>query len=446
MDFITTENLYKIFLQHPQISTDTRTIFPGSIFFALKGENFNGNLFAKDALSKGAAFAVVDEKEFADGEKIFLVENVLVALQDLSRYHRQQLRNGKLNVFALTGSNGKTTTKELLARVLAKKFNTLFTKGNLNNHIGVPLTLLQLTKEHEMAVIEMGANHQKEIELLCTIAEPDYGLITNVGLAHLEGFGGPEGVLKGKTELFDDLKKRNGIAFVLTDDSRIVERAAGLKQTTYGTNGKGEVNGKLIAADPFVRFEWEAAIPGDSSWSIEMHEVKTQMAGAYNLPNLIAACAAGFHFGIDAKEIDDAIASYVPENNRSQFVKCGTNTLLLDAYNANPSSMAAAIENISKMPEKKKIIVLGDMFELGEASAQEHQKIVNLVGEKIPDATLVLVGKLFSATKYKYGSIKFQDSVAAAGWMKNNLPKNCLILIKGSRGMKMERCAGVLVC
>ena len=439
MNFITTENLYEIFLRHPQISTDTRTIFQGSIFFALKGENFNGNLFATEALLKGAAFSVVDEKEFADNERIFLVENVLVALQNLARYHRQKLREGKLSVFALTGSNGKTTTKELLARVLSKKFKTLFTKGNLNNHIGVPLTLLQLTKEHEMAVIEMGANHQKEIELLCTIAEPDYGLITNVGLAHLEGFGGADGVLKGKTELFLDLKNRNGTAFVFADDLRIVERASSLKQITYGTKENADVRGKIIAAGPFLKFEWSAE-------NISRHEVQTQMPGGYNLPNLIAACAAGFYFGIDAKEIDEAIASYVPENNRSQFVKCGTNTLLLDAYNANPSSMAAAIENISKMPATKKIIVFGDMFELGETSAQEHQKIVNLVGEKIPNATLVLVGKLFSATKYKYGSIKFEDSISAAEWMKNNLPENCLILIKGSRGMKMEKCADVLVC
>jgi len=445
MEFATTEKLYALFLSHPHISTDTRTIVPDSIFFALKGGNFNGNLFAKDALAKGAAFAVVDEKEFADNEKCFLVEDALTALQNLARHHRQTLGKKGLRVFGLTGSNGKTTTKELLARVLSKKFRTLFTKGNLNNHIGVPLTLLQLTEAHEMAVIEMGANHQGEIALLSSIAEPDFGLITNVGLAHLEGFGGAEGVLKGKTELFRDLEKRNGIAFVLADDKRIVEAAAKLKSTTYGTVENAEVKGKLIAADPFVRFAWEASVPDDSSWRVELHEVKTQMVGAYNLPNLIAACAAGFFFGIDPDEIDEAIYSYAPENKRSQLEKHGSNSLILDFYNANPSSMAAAIENMAKMPAEKKMLVLGDMFELGETSAAEHQKIVNLIGEKIPNSTVVLVGKLFSETKYKYGSKKFPDSIAAAEWLKNNLPENSLILIKGSRGMKMEQCADLLM-
>jgi UDP-N-acetylmuramoyl-tripeptide--D-alanyl-D-alanine ligase len=341
------------------------------------------------------------------------------------------LRRDKLRVFALTGSNGKTTTKELIARVLSKKFKVLFTKGNLNNHIGVPLTLLQLTEEHEMAVIEMGANHQKEIELLCSIAEPDYGLITNVGLAHLEGFGGAEGVLIGKTELFTDLATHGGTAFVLADDQRLFERAASQKNISYGTTENAKIKGKLIAADPFVKFEWEAT-------KIPNHEVQTQMAGAYNLTNLIAACAVGFWFKIDVEKIDEAIASYAPDNNRSQVVTCGTNTLLLDAYNANPSSMSAAIENFSKMKGEKKMIVLGDMFELGEESAKEHQNIVNLIGEKIPSSTVLLVGEMFSKTKYRYNSIKFPDSKSAGEWMKNNLPENSLILIKGSRGMKME--------
>jgi UDP-N-acetylmuramoyl-tripeptide--D-alanyl-D-alanine ligase len=438
MEFTTTEKLYNLFLRHPHISTDTRTIIPESIFFALKGGNFNGNLFAKDALLKGAALAVVDEKEFADNEKSFLVENVLTALQNLARYHRQVLGRKKLRVFALTGSNGKTTTKELLARVLAKKFNTLFTQGNLNNHIGVPLTLLRLTEEHEMAVIEMGANHQGEIALLSSIAEPDFGLITNVGLAHLEGFGGAEGVLKGKTELFRDLEKRNGRVFVFADDERILNSISSLKGTLYGTESFADVSGKLIAADPFVRFEW-------SSYNVPKHEVQTQMVGAYNVPNLIAACAVGNAFGIDKKEIDEAISSYAPENKRSQLEKHGSNSLILDFYNANPSSMAVAIENISKMPAEKKMVMLGDMFELGETSAAEHQKIINLIGEKIPAAMVVLVGKLFSETKYKYGAKKFPDSITAAEWLKNNLPENSLILIKGSRGMKMEQCADVLM-
>jgi UDP-N-acetylmuramoyl-tripeptide--D-alanyl-D-alanine ligase len=434
-----TEQLYSIFLQHPQVSTDTRNIIPGSIFFALKGGNFNGNSFAKEALAKGAAYAVIDEKEFA-GEKCLLVEDVLTALQNLAKEHRRQMRPaaGNLRVFALTGSNGKTTTKELLARVISKKFKTLFTKGNLNNHIGVPLTLLQLTQEHQIAIIEMGANHQKEIEALCAIAEPDLGLITNVGLAHLEGFGGPEGVLAGKTELFADIAKSGGVVFVLADDKRLVEKAAAQKSVLYGTVDEAQVKGKLIAADPFVRFEWEA--PG-----IPAHEVQTQMVGAYNLPNLIAACAAGFYFKIDTKEIDDAIASYAPDNNRSQLEKRGNNSLILDCYNANPSSMAAAIDNLAKMPAKKKILVLGDMFELGASAQAEHQKVVNLIGEMIPDSTVLLVGELFSKTKYRYNSIKFTDANAAAEWMKKNQPENSLILVKGSRGMKMEVVGDVLM-
>lgn len=429
----TTKQLYSIFLQHPQVCTDTRNIVPGSIFFALKGGNFNGNSFAKEALAKGAVYAVIDEKEFADDARCLLVEDVLTALQQLAKEHRQQMRpaSGNLRVFALTGSNGKTTTKELLARVIAKKFKTLFTKGNLNNHIGVPLTLLQLTQEHQVAIIEMGANHQKEIEALCTIAEPDLGLITNVGLAHLEGFGGPEGVLAGKTELFTDIAKSGGVVFVLADDKRLVEKAGAQKSVLYGTVDDAQVKGKLIAADPFVRFEWQA--PG-----IPAHEVQTQMVGAYNLPNLIAACAAGFYFKIDVKEIDDAIASYAPDNNRSQLEKRGSNSLILDCYNANPSSMAAAIDNMAKMPAKKKILVLGDMFELGESAQAEHQKVVNLIGEMIPDSTVALVGELFSKTKYRYNSIKFENAMAAAEWMKKNQPENSLILVKGSRGMKME--------
>ncbi len=442
---ISTEILYSIFLKHPAISTDTRNIIPGSIFFALKGGNFDGNLFAAEALSKGAAYSVLDEKNLADGEAFLYVEDALTALQNLARYHRQQLGKKGLRVFGLTGSNGKTTTKELLARVLSKKYKTHFTEGNLNNHIGVPLTLLQLTGEHEIAVIEMGANHQKEIELLSSIAEPDFGLITNVGLAHLEGFGGPEGVLIGKTELFIDLSKRDGFAFVLKDDERIVERAAALKQLSYGTKvredslgGNAEVNGKLIAADPFVKFEWSSA-------NVAAHEVQTQMVGAYNLPNLIAACAAGAHFGIDAKDIDDAIVSYAPSNARSQLEKRGSNSVILDCYNANPSSMAVAIDNMAKMPAKKKILVLGDMFELGDAAAKEHQNVVNLIGEKVPDSTVVLVGKLFANTKYRYNAVKFDDATAAAEWMKKNAPENSLILIKGSRGMKMEVIGNVLM-
>ena len=438
MEFTNTEKLYEIFLLHPQVCTDTRNVQKGSIFFALKGANFNGNVFAKEAMLKGAAYVVVDEIQETKSEKFIFVEDALTALQNLAQYHRKKLGQKKLKVLALTGSNGKTTTKELIARVLSKKFKTHFTSGNLNNHIGVPLTLLQLNESHEIAVIEMGANHQKEIEFLCAITEPDFGLITNVGMAHLEGFGGPQGVLLGKTELFSNLSKNGGFAFVMSDDPRLLERAGTLAKQTYGTNNDATIKGNLIEANPFVVFEWQGN-------GISKHSVRTQMIGDYNFMNLIAACTVGNYFEIDEKEIDDAIASYFPDNNRSQLIKCGTNTLVLDAYNANPSSMIAAIDNLARMKNEKKIIILGDMFELGEESTYQHQQIVNLIAEKIPAATLLLVGELFSKTKYKYNSIKFSDSKSAASWIGINFPSNSLILIKGSRGMKMERCADVLM-
>ncbi|HEU4716460.1 MAG TPA: UDP-N-acetylmuramoyl-tripeptide--D-alanyl-D-alanine ligase [Bacteroidia bacterium] len=431
MTFTDIPTLYGHYLRHPLVSTDTRTIPQGSLFFALKGGNFNGNKFAAQALEKGAAFAIVDEAECVSGDRFLLVPDVLQALQELARFHRDSLGKKGLNVFALTGSNGKTTTKELLARVLSVKYRTLFTQGNLNNHIGVPLTLLQLNETHEMAVVEMGANHQGEIRRLCGIADPDFGLITNIGLAHLEGFGGPEGVLKGKTELFEHLRKKNGTAFVLADDGRVMKIAEGMKTITYGTNQHAGVRGNFISADPFVRFSWETD-------SVTAHEVESRMVGAYNLTNLLAACAAGFYFGVPATEIDEAIASYIPSNARSQMEKRGSNTLILDCYNANPSSMEAAIENISKMPAERKILVLGDMFELGEESAKEHQRIVNFIGEKTKSATVLLIGKLFGATKDDFGGIRLADTAEAAQWMKKNQPENSLILIKGSRGMKME--------
>ncbi len=431
MTFTTTARLYEIFLAHPKISTDTRNIAPGSIFFALKGGNFNGNAFAKEALVKGAAYAVIDEQEFS-GERCLPVEDVLAALQQLAHHHRVELgKKTGLRVIGLTGSNGKTTTKELLARVLSKKFKTLYTEGNLNNHIGVPLTLLRLDETHEAAVIEMGANHQGEIAQLCGITEPDYGLITNVGLAHLEGFGGPEGVLKGKTELFDALERRDGTAFVLADDPRILSRATRLRYFTYGTAESAEVKGRFISAEPLVRFAWQAP-------RIEAHEVQSQMIGAYNLPNMIAACAVGVHFGIGAKEIDDAIASYAPANKRSQVEKRGTNTLILDCYNANPSSMAAAIDNLAKMPAEKKIAVLGDMFELGEAAAEEHQRVADLAAEKLPGAKILLVGKLFAATQGHEEMERLADAEVVTEWMKAHKPEHALVLIKGSRGMKLE--------
>ncbi|HLG03173.1 MAG TPA: UDP-N-acetylmuramoyl-tripeptide--D-alanyl-D-alanine ligase [Bacteroidia bacterium] len=436
MAFVSTEELYTIFLRYPKISTDTRAIQPGSIFFALRGANFNGNLFVKEALEKGAAYAVADEIRGKD-DRVLPVPDVLFALQELGRHHREQLGKKGLKVLALTGSNGKTTTKELLARVLSRKFRTLFTEGNLNNQIGVPLTLLRLTTMHEMAVIEMGANHRGEIAMLCTILFPDYGLITNIGLAHLEGFGGPEGVLKGKTELFRFLEKRDGTAFVFADDPNLVDAAQKLNTLTYGTGEDAAISGKLLSTDPFVKFEWKKYG--------ERYTVQTQLLGGYNLPNLLAACAVGSYFAIPPEQINEAIAAYIPSNTRSQLEEAGTNTLILDYYNANPSSMEAAIENFAKIPAEKKLLILGDMFELGEVAAAEHQRIVDLAGEKVPGAMMLLIGKLFAATEDDFNTVRLPDAVTAAEWLQTNMPENTLILIKGSRGMKLEQCADVLM-
>jgi UDP-N-acetylmuramoyl-tripeptide--D-alanyl-D-alanine ligase len=425
--------LYQHFLSARHISTDTRTIVPGSIFFALKGTNFNGNRFALQALQQGAAFAVVDEDIDGTDARVLRVADVLTTLQALARHHRQQLGLKGLRVLALTGSNGKTTTKELMARVLAQKFRTHYTRGNLNNHIGVPLTLLQLTDVHEFAVIEMGANHQGEIKQLCEIAEPDFGLITNIGLAHLEGFGGPEGVLKGKTEMFRYIESKQGKIFLLADEPRLSEYGQRMPSVTYGTTAHADVWGKLLAADPTLTFVWKAKQHNQT------HEVHTQLAGAYNLPNLLAAVAVGLTFGISETGICNALAGYQPDNNRSQWVKCGNVQLLLDAYNANPSSMTAAVENFALLQASAKTIVIGDMFELGDSSAEEHQRIVDLLAQLLPNTTVLLVGEHFSHTTDSCGFHRMPHSVEAATWMSAHMPQQGMILIKGSRGMKMER-------
>lgn len=435
--YTTTQTLYGHFLAHPQVSTDTRNIVPDCLFFALKGANFNGNRFAAAALEQGAAFAVVDEPEAVTDARCLLVADVLASLQDLARHHRSALGANGLRVIGLTGSNGKTTTKELVARVLSQQFRTHFTLGNLNNHIGVPLTLLQLTSAHEVAVIEMGANHQREIDALSRIAVPDFGLITNIGLAHLEGFGGPEGVLKGKTELFQFLAETGGTAFLLADEARLSGWRDRLPVHTYGSTPDAEVHGELLAADPFVRFRWQA---GGGAW----HEVQTQLAGAYNVPNLLAAACIGGAFGISAAAINVALESYVPDNNRSQLVQRGNLRLLLDAYNANPSSMEAAVINAAGLAAAEKLLVLGDMFELGDVAAVEHQRITDLLAKLLPTARVLLVGAHFAATQDACGFVRLPDSAAAAAWVAANRPQQGLVLIKGSRGMKMERVSDVL--
>jgi len=433
---MTTKDIYQIFLQHPVISTDTRKIAAGSLFFALKGDNFDANNFAVQAIAVGAAYAIIDNPSYHLDEKYILVDNVLATLQDLARYHRKQLT---IPVIGLTGTNGKTTTKELINAVLAQKFKTLATQGNLNNHIGVPLTILSITAEHEIAVIEMGANHQKEIALLSSISQPSHGLITNIGKAHLEGFGGVEGIKIGKGELYDFLKTDNGIAFVNGDDKVLMDmqHARSLsKLVLYGTGNKDNaVTGKLTENSPLLAIEWTNKLAG------ETYAVKTQLTGAYNLDNILAAVCIGVYFELEANQINNGISGYQPQNNRSQIKQTKTNMLICDYYNANPSSMQVAIENIGKLSADKKVLILGDMFELGNESADEHSAIIQkALDTKIDER--IFIGKEFESQKLKVESqnTKFYTTAEEAiDALKAHPIKNSTILIKGSRGMALER-------
>jgi UDP-N-acetylmuramoyl-tripeptide--D-alanyl-D-alanine ligase len=435
----TIEQLYQLYLQHPVISTDTRKIAPGSLFFALKGDKFDANTFAQKALEAGAAYSIIDNPEYATGEKFLLVDDVLTALQNLAAHHRSQLN---IPVIGLTGTNGKTTTKELINAVLSQKFKTLATQGNLNNHIGVPLTILTINSSHQMAVIEMGANHQKEIALLCTIAQPTHGLITNVGKAHLEGFGGVEGVKKGKGELYDYLMLENRIAFINSDDKTLLEmqKARGLNNVVYyGKNGNADnlVSGRLLDNSPFLTFKWH----DKKSLS---HNVKSQLTGSYNLDNILAAISIGCFFGLDSDEVNQGIEGYQPKNNRSQITKTATNTLICDFYNANPSSMFVAIENMDKVQAGHKVMILGDMFEMGAESAVEHTAVI----EKALSANVderIFIGKDFSSQQTEVDNTNlinttfYMTAEDAIIGLKTNPITNATILIKGSRGMALER-------
>lgn len=423
------EAIYKHYLINPVVSTDTRAITEGCIFFALKGPSFNGNTFAKQALESGASIVVIDEKEYQVDDRCILVEDSLKALQQLASHHRSRLN---FPFLAITGSNGKTTTKELIRNVLAKKFNVHATKGNLNNHIGVPLTILSMPVNANFAVIEMGANHQKEIEFLCSIAMPDYGLITNVGKAHLEGFGGFEGVKKGKGEMYAHLHGQGRTAFVNIDNEHLNKMVAEYrpeKVVSYGTNPNAYCKGELISAEPTLNLTWKC----ESSFG----EIQTQMIGAYNFENILSAICIGSYFRVKPEDMNEAIAAYAPDNSRSQIIQQGTNTIVLDAYNANPSSMEAALRNFEKMHSDSKVICIGDMAELGEESAAEHKRIIEQL-KKMNYKLLVLVGKNFGAFASEIKSMHFENSSLAAEYFKKNLPDNSLVLIKGSRSSKME--------
>lgn len=418
------EEIYKIYQRFPNVQTDSRKLQKNEIFFALKGPNFNGNAFAKKALELGAAFVVADEDPGSADQKIIRVENVLQTLQQLAKFHREQFN---IPFIAITGSNGKTTTKELVHEVLSTNYKTYTTKGNLNNHIGIPLTILKIKADAEMAVIEMGANHLNEIKGYCVYAQPLYGLITNIGKAHLEGFGGIENVKKGKGELFDYLKKHRGTAFVNSDDPAVFDLGKEIKNAVYYGSHSKNINGKILKNDPFLEIE----INGKSSFTVQ-----TNLVGAYNLPNVIAAVCIGQYFKVNNDDIRKAIENYQPSNSRSQLIKKGSNAIILDAYNANPGSMKAAIENFAGMSGDKKILLLGSMMELGNDSQKEHEAIVSLI-DKYQWEAVVLVGNNFIQTKQDY--INFENSLQAREWLKKEDPKNAQILIKGSRSMQMER-------
>ncbi|MFD0766516.1 UDP-N-acetylmuramoyl-tripeptide--D-alanyl-D-alanine ligase [Mucilaginibacter lutimaris] len=436
----TTEQLYQVFTQHPVVSTDTRKIAPDSLFFALKGDKFDANTFAQNALEAGAAYAVIDNPEYATNEKFLLVDDVLTTLQDLARHHRRQLT---IPIIGLTGTNGKTTTKELINAVLSQKYKTLATQGNLNNHIGVPLTILTIDGSHQMAVIEMGANHQKEIGLLCSIAQPTHGLITNVGKAHLEGFGGVEGVKKGKGELYDYLAEaENRVAIINSDDTTLLEmqKARTLNNVVYyGQNNNADnlVSGKLLGNSPYLTLKWH-----DKTCS--SYNVQSQLTGSYNLDNILAAICIGRLFRLSSDQIDQGIEGYQPKNNRSQITKTATNTLICDFYNANPSSMFVAIENMDKLQAAHKVMILGDMFEMGTESAVEHTSVIQKAMSAQVDER-IFIGKDFSSQQTEVDNTNLINTTFyltaedAMKGLKQNPITNATILIKGSRGMALER-------
>ncbi|MEK8181171.1 UDP-N-acetylmuramoyl-tripeptide--D-alanyl-D-alanine ligase [Flavobacterium buctense] len=422
---MTIQQIHDLFLKCSQISIDTRKIEPNSFFVAIKGERFDANTFAKEALEKGAAYVMIDNENFYVDHRTILVQDSLKSLQELAQYHRNFL---KLPIIALTGSNGKTTTKELIKVVLSKKFKTLATVGNLNNHIGVPLTLLSFTKDTEIGIVEMGANHQKEIEFLCEIAQPDFGFVTNFGKAHLEGFGGVEGVIKGKSEMYVYLKSNDKLVFVNLDDEIQNSKTIDVKRYTFGQIDKSaDVFIESIVANPFVKIKALGV------------EIVSHLIGLYNANNISAAITIGHYFGVNPTEIKGAIESYIPENNRSQLLTKGTNEIILDAYNANPSSMKVALENFIQLDKSNKTIVIGDMYELGNESHTEHKFIIDFL-DKVASFDCHFVGKDFFAnakdSHFLHFYPTFEDFAKHISSLKLDQQ---IILIKGSRGMALER-------
>lgn len=428
------EKLYELFKQHPVITTDSRDCPAGSIFFALKGASFDGNKFALAALEKGCVAAVVDEEEYATDPRCLLTDNVLATLQQLARHHRRVLGT---KIIGITGTNGKTTTKELTAAVLSERYNVLYTQGNFNNDIGVPKTLLRLRPEHQIAVIEMGASHPGDIKTLVNIVEPDCGIITNVGKAHLQGFGSFEGVIKTKGELYDFLRTRkDSVVFIHNENQHLLGIAHDLKLVKYGTADDPSlyVGGRVADCSPFLHFQWRHE---GGTW----HDVKTQLIGSYNVYNMLAAATIGLYFGVQPKQIDHALSHYTPTNNRSEFEVTAHNKLIVDAYNANPTSMEAALKNFRDMAVSPKMVILGDMRELGKVSDEEHQKVVDFL-EQCHLSDVWLVGEEFMKTRCSFR--KFKDVEEVKAEISRQRPEGKYILIKGSNGIKLFQLPALL--
>jgi len=423
------DELYAFYQQHPAVQTDTRKLKPNDIFFALKGPNFNGNAYAEAALQAGAALAVIDEEAYyTQPEKMMLVKDALHTLQELALWHRRQLN---IPILAITGSNGKTTTKELVSTVLASTYKTVATVGNLNNHIGVPLTLLSIPASTQIAVIEMGANHQHEIEAYCRIALPTHGIITNIGKAHLEGFGGEEGVRKAKGELYDYLREHDGTVFLCNQYPYLLDMSKGMMEViTYGEKD-ADFTGRALAESAFLGVQ----VTSDEA----IGTLQTRLTGAYNFPNVMAAVAVGLYFNVPPANIKAAIEGYVPSNNRSQVIQQGSNTIIMDAYNANPSSMKAAIENFTGINASKKVLLLGAMMELGPDSVKEHQALADLL-QRTHWHAVVLVGGDFSKINHPY--VYLDNAAAAANWLQQQQFTDTYILVKGSRSIGMEKVIG----
>ncbi|HLV42030.1 MAG TPA: UDP-N-acetylmuramoyl-tripeptide--D-alanyl-D-alanine ligase [Brumimicrobium sp.] len=422
------ENLYRLFYECSGVSIDTRTITDGVMYIALKGENFDGNVYAQQAIEKGAKFAIVDNMKYADNTSVFYVESGLLFLQKLAEYHRNSFN---IPVIGITGTNGKTTTKELVAAVLNKKYSVLFTQGNLNNHIGVPLTLLQLNKSHDIAIIEMGASKIGDIKELTDIAHPTHGIITNVGHAHLEGFGNHENIIKTKTELYTAIAENKGELICNGDDVLLMSKLPNsCPKMTYGTSKDADVSGEIVELSPMLSFKWQTI-------NYKSPKISSQIIGKYNFLNMLAAISIGIKFSVDSEQINLALEEYKPSNNRSQLEKTNHNTVILDAYNANPTSVRSALDNFADIVSGDKLFVLGDMLELGENSENYHQEIIDLT--KQLNLQGAFVGKIFSRLAKKNDILSFDSADQAKDFFSTAMPKNNLILLKGSRGIGLEK-------